>query len=135
MIFWPDFEDIVEMHDNLIIQFGGTFGIRDKGLLVSALEEPRQTMFGKEIYPNTESKVCEMSYLLTMNHCFIDGNKRIGAFALVYYLNKNGISFKPAPKELTGIFFSLAAGRLSRQDFFEWVASKANVRDFGNSRS
>ena len=70
------------MHDQLIERYGGTHGVRDEGLLDSAMSAPFQSFSGIDLYPPIIDKASRLCFGLVMNHPFYDGNKRIGALAL-----------------------------------------------------
>ena len=78
-------EQAIDIHTQLITETGGLDGIRDRGLLESALSAPFQTFDGEEIYPSTHQKAAQMCFFLINNHPFVDGNKRAGIhIALVF---------------------------------------------------
>ena len=84
-------EQIILLHHQLILKTGGTDGIRDEGLLESALEAPFQSFDGIELYPSVQQKAARLGYGLVKNHAFLDGNKRIGAHAALVFLALNKI--------------------------------------------
>ena len=93
-------EQILLLHSQLIREFGGSDGVRDYNLLESALETPFQSFAGEELYPTIHAKAARLGYGLIKNHCMIDGNKRIGAHAMLVFLAINGIEMKYTQKEL-----------------------------------
>jgi len=84
-------EQVLLLHSQLIESFGGSSGVRDDNLLDSALETPFQTFDGEELYPTLQAKAARLGYGLIKNHCMIDGNKRIGAHAMLVFLELNGV--------------------------------------------
>ncbi len=84
-------EQILMLHAQLINQTGGSNGVRDYSLLESAIESPFQSFDGEELYPTIQSKAARLGFCLIKNHCMIDGNKRIGAHAMLVLLKLNGI--------------------------------------------
>lgn len=76
----------VMLHELLIDKTGGSRGLRDEGLLESALVSPFQTFGGEELCPNAEQKAARLCYSLIKNHPFADGNKRIGILAMLVFL-------------------------------------------------
>ena len=82
---------VVMLHEQLIRETGGSQGIRDEGLLESALSVPFQEFGGVSAYPTIEHKAARLGYGLAKNHAFIDGNKRIGAHAMLIFLGLNHI--------------------------------------------
>ena len=78
-------EQILNLHSQLIKKFGGIDGIRDEGLLESALNNSYSAYFGLENYPTVEEKAARLAYSLTKNHPFLDGNKRIGVLIILIF--------------------------------------------------
>lgn len=93
-------EQILLLHTQLIGATGGSDGIRDVGLLESALESPFQSYGGEELYPSIQAKAARVCYGLVKNHAMIDGNKRIGAHAMLVFLALNGYEVEYMQKEL-----------------------------------
>ena len=114
-------EQILLMHEQLIDRYGGIHGIRDEGLLDSALAAPYQSFSGIDLYPTPISKAVRLCCGLVHNHPFIDGNKRIGALVLLVMLDLNHIEIIMSSTELEECILSLAAGNISDEVFFEWI--------------
>ena len=81
------FQDILLIHEAVIIEFGGLDGISDAGLVESAIESPFQTFDSEELFPSIEEKATRLAYGLVLNHGFNDGNKRVACTAFVVFLN------------------------------------------------
>ena len=79
-------QQVILLHKDVIAQSGGSSEIRDEGLLESALNAPCQTFSGMELYPTIVDKAARLGYSLIKNHAFVDGNKRIGAHAMLVFL-------------------------------------------------
>lgn len=84
-------ERILLLHQLMIAQTGGSDGVRDMGLLESAVESMYASFDGKDLYPGKEEKAARLGFSLIANHAFIDGNKRIGMYAMLTFLEVNGI--------------------------------------------
>jgi death-on-curing protein len=84
-------EQIILLHARLIKETGGTDGIRDNGLLDSALSSPYHGFEGKDFYPTVYAKIARIAFGLISNHAFIDGNKRIGTYVMLALLELNRI--------------------------------------------
>lgn len=124
MSFWFSKEDIICLHSTIVMKTGGQDGIRDEGMLESALATPLQTFDSVDLYPTIVDKLVRLSFELVMNHPFLDGNKRIGAFALTVGLKLNGIPFSFDDDEAIREFFGLTAGEINYDSFKDWVCSK-----------
>lgn len=83
---------ILLLHSMLVAQSGGMDGLRDEGLLDAAINMPLQTFGGQELYPTILEKAARLGYGLIRNHPFLDGNKRIGAHAMLVFLDINNIT-------------------------------------------
>ena len=114
-------EQILMLHSQLIEEFGGSDGVRDYNLLDSALESPFQSFGGEELYPTIQAKAARLGFGLIKNHCMIDGNKRIGAHAMLVFLAINGIEIEYTQKELYEMILSIADGSLEYENLFKWV--------------
>ena len=117
-------ETIICMHEQLIDRYGGSHGIRDEGLLDSAIQIPYQGFGEYEFYPTITEKAVRLCFGLVKNHPFIDGNKRIGTMALLTMLDLNHLSLRAAPSELTETILDLASGVLSYESLLEWVRDR-----------
>jgi death-on-curing protein len=116
---WITYEQAIALHARQLRRFGGAPGLRDEGMLRSALERPNN----KWRYEQAELPELAAAYAfgLARNHAFVDGNKRVAFMALVVFLTKNGIAFNPDPAQATSIILSLAAGEVSEQSLTRWI--------------
>lgn len=114
-------KQVLQMHSQLIEQFGGEAGIRDEALLDSALQSPFQTFDGEDLFPSVQAKAARLGYGLIKNHCMIDGNKRIGAHSMLVLLALNEIELKYTQKELYEMILEVASGEKEYDDLLEWV--------------
>lgn len=117
----PTLEDIITLHDKIVEQSGGSQGIRDLTLIDSAINTPFQTFGGFELYPTFEEKAARLAYNLTMNHAFFDGNKRIGAGALIFFLKINQRELLATDQEIIDLFLSVASKQKGYNELLEWV--------------
>ena len=111
---------VTALHSALIREFGGIDGIRDEGLLESALAAPFQTFGGEPVYPSLQAKAAQLGFGLIRNHPFVDGNKRIGAHTMLVFLAVNGIELRYEHQELIDIVLSGAAGQIDRLGLLKW---------------
>ena len=114
-------EEIVNLHDKLIIKTGGLNGVRDIGLLESAVFNSYSEFDGIESYPTIEEKAARLAYSIVNNHAFIDGNKRIGILIMLMTLKLNNIDLAYSQQELIYAGLSLADGRYQYDDILEWI--------------
>ncbi|OUO94743.1 type II toxin-antitoxin system death-on-curing family toxin [Cloacibacillus sp. An23] len=112
---------ILALHEYLIIETGGQAGLRDDGLLESALAAPFASFGSEELYPTLVHKAARLGFGLVKNHAFIDGNKRIAAHATLVFLAINGIELRYTQQELSDIFLKLAAGEAQYEDLLAWI--------------
>lgn len=112
---------VTALHSALIREFGGIDGIRDEGLLESALAAPFQTFGGEPVYPSLQAKAAQLGFGLIRNYPFVDGNKRIGAHTMLVFLAVNGIELRYEQQELIDIVLSVAAGQIDRQGLLQWI--------------
>lgn len=114
-------EDALAIHKLSIRRYGGLEGVRDKGLLESALAQPQQTFGGVELYPSLEEKAARYAFGIINNHPFADGNKRTGAAVMAVFLRANGARFKPRLIDMQDKIIALADGSLSFDELVAWI--------------
>jgi death-on-curing protein len=116
---WITYEQAIAIHSRQLRRFGGAPGLRDEGMLRSALERP----INKWRYEQSDMAELAAAYAfgLAKNHAFVDGNKRIAFMAMMGFLLKNGIAFSPEPAHATAIILSIAAGEVSEQSLTRWI--------------
>mgnify|MGYP004555502171 FL=1 len=112
---------ILLLHSALIEQTGGTDGIRDEGRLESALHAPFQSFAEQELYPSLLEKAARLGFGLICNHPFVDGNKRIGAHAMLVFLNINQIELCYEDDELIAVILSVASGTMDYNGLLSWL--------------
>ncbi|HJB67792.1 MAG TPA: type II toxin-antitoxin system death-on-curing family toxin [Candidatus Fournierella excrementigallinarum] len=112
---------VLLLHSSLIEAFGGSDGVRDEGLLESALAAPFQTFGGEPVYPSMQSKAAQLGFGLIRNHPFVDGNKRVGAHVMLVFLELNGIVLHYEQQELIDIILSVASGEIDRKGLLQWI--------------
>ena len=112
---------ILLLHEQLIAETGGSSGLRDEGMLDSALNTPFQTFAGKDVYPSLQQKAARLCFGLVKNHPFVDGNKRIGAHVMLVFLALNGIELQYTQTELSDVILQLAAGTIQSSDLLDWI--------------
>ena len=122
MTIVPTLEEIKTLHSKILKANGGLPGVRDENLLESAIAQVNQNVFGQELYPTLQEKVARLGYSLITNHCFNDGNKRIGFMAMMYMLTLNDIDLKVTSGNNSYKFIlDVAAGKKDYQDVVKWI--------------
>lgn len=114
-------EKILLLHKIMAEATGGSVGVRDEALLDSAIEAAFAGYGDREFYPAKEEKGARLGYALISNHAFLDGNKRIGIYVMLSFLEMNGIRIKCTDDELVVIGLSVADGRMKYEDLLQWV--------------
>ena len=114
-------EQILRLHSQLISETGGTDGLRDEGMLESALTAPFQVFDETEVYPSIQQKAARLGFGLVKNHAFIDGNKRIGAHVMLVFLALNHIELDYTQRELSVTILKVADGSYTFDDLLKWI--------------
>lgn len=114
-------EKVLLLHQLMAEATGGSVGIRDNGLLESALENCFATFNGVELYPTKEEKGARLGYSLISNHAFVDGNTRIGVYIMLSFLELNGIKIDATNDEVVAIGISIANGKMKYEELLDWV--------------
>ena len=116
-------DEAIAVHAAVIAKFGGVDGVRDEGLLESALAQPLQSFGGAELYPTDEAKACRYAYGIIKNHPFVDGNKRTATALMGASLRISGLAFRPRHDELLRAMLGVAEGSWDFDALVEWVHS------------
>ncbi|WP_039360108.1 type II toxin-antitoxin system death-on-curing family toxin [Candidatus Protochlamydia amoebophila] len=125
-MIYLSFEQIIELHDALIDKFGGLLGIRERGLLESALAAPMMAVFGVELHKTIYNKAAAYLFYIAKNHAFLDGNKRTAAAAALSFLRANGKSPKYNVEDFLEFAVSVAEGQADLDtisNYFEKICS------------
>jgi len=121
--------EVVDLHRALIAESGGATGVRDLGLLASALSQPRATFGGDDLHSTLIAKVAALGCSLALNHPFIDGNKRVAHASMEVFLLLNGLQIVADVDEQEQVMLNLAAGNITREDLEEWLAGHTASAD------
>jgi death-on-curing protein len=119
---WLETAIVIDVHAEQLALFGGADGIRDSGLLESALARPLNTF----AYGETSLAALAAAYAfgLARNHPFVDGNKRVAFASVIVFLGLNGIEFEVPPQEATGMILGLAAGEVDEEGLTRWTRDR-----------
>ena len=119
-------EQVKNLHNVLIDKTGGAGGIRDEGLLESALASSFHTFDGEELYPSTTAKIARIAYSLVNNHPFVDGNKRVGTYVMLVLLELNNIIVDFTDEDIIKIGLEMASGKMDDTQLLELILERAN---------
>ena len=114
-------DEIISIHEKLVEATGGSKGLRDKGLLESAVYSADASFGDVEMYPTVMEKAARLAYSLISNHAFVDGNKRIGVFVMLMTLKLNHIKITYTQAELSDLGLDAASGKAEYEDILAWV--------------
>ena len=114
-------EKVLLLHQYIASETGGSVGLRDEGLLESALESAFVTFEGKELYPTKEEKAARIGASLVSNHAFLDGNKRIGMYVMLTFLEVNGVRLQCTDEEIVRAGLALADGSMGYDELLSWI--------------
>jgi death-on-curing protein len=120
---WVEEDDCLSFHEKLLARFGGASGVRDRGLLLSALARPKH-LFAYE-QPSMFSLAAAYAHGIVKNHPFFDGNKRSGFLAAALFLESNGFRFTGTEEAAALKTLQLAAGDITTDEFAAWLAETA----------
>jgi death-on-curing protein len=109
------------IHSDLLQRYGGRPGLRDPGLLDSALAQPRMTVGGKFVHKTLFDKAAAYGFHVCKNHPFVDGNKRVAFVLMDIFLQKNGWEVTSNEEDAYSMMISLASGRLSKARLSKWL--------------
>ena len=114
-------ELVLFIHARLITEIGGEHGVRDLGLLQSAVARPQAVFDGNELYPGIYQKAAALLESSINKHPFVDGNKRTGITAAVLFLRINGHQLSASNEEMVSFVLSIASGNQSLEAIAEWL--------------
>jgi death-on-curing protein len=115
--------EVVELHQRLLAMTGGASGIRDLGLLESALAQPKASFGGVDLHPTVVDKAAALGFSLVANHPFVDGNKRIGHAAMEVFLVLNDHEIDASVDEQERLMLAVAAGVIDRPELARWLSA------------
>ena len=113
--------EVLKLHGMIIADSGGSDGLRDLGMLESALGQPRQTFDGEDLYPSLPSKAAALGFSLIMNHPFVDGNKGVGHAAAEALLMLNGFELTAQVDDAKAEILAVSASQRTREEFQDWI--------------
>lgn len=115
------FDEVIAIHDSMIELYGGSFGIRDIGLIQSAISRPQASFGGVDLYPTIFDKAAALFHSLMFNHAFLDGNKRTTMTTTARFLAINGYSVAVTQKEFVEFPIRVENKHLSLEKIASWL--------------
>lgn len=120
---------VLALHAMQVGRFGGGEGLRDRGGLEAAVARPQASFGGEDLYPDLPSKAAALMHSLVQSHPFVDGNKRVGAHAMLVFLAENGVEMDLVPRELVEVTVAVASGKLGPEALAIWIRQRSRERD------
>lgn len=114
-------EKVLLLHQIMAEATGGSAGVRDDALLESAIESAYATFDGQELYPSKEEKAAKLGFSLISNHAFVDGNKRIGMYIMLSFLDINGVKLDATNEDVVSLGLSVAGGSAKYNEILKWI--------------
>ena len=114
-------EKVLLLHQLIAEETGGSVGLKDEGLLESALSNAYATFDGEYLYATKEEKAASLGFSLISNHAFVDGNKRIGVYVMLTFLEAEGIKMTCTNEDVVELGLSVASGKMKYNDILEWI--------------
>lgn len=127
MLRYPRLRDVLFFHEEALRTSGGMPGIREIGLIESALARPRASFGGRQLYRTRWEKAAALLHSLVKNHGFIDGNKRVAWATVSYFLERNGHAILASPSEIVHLLLEVEADRLQVHDIARWLLTHARA--------
>ena len=114
-------EKVLILHQLIAGETGGSVGVRDMGLLDSALSNAYATFGGEELYKTKEEKAAALGFSLISNHAFVDGNKRIGVYVMLTFLEAEGIKMNCTNEDVVALGLAVASGDMKYDEILRWI--------------
>lgn len=114
-------DKVLLLHKLIAQETGGSIGVRDEELLESALEAAFSGFGDRDFYPTKEEKGARLGYNLISNHAFVDGNKRIGMYVMLTFLEVNGIHMDCTNDDVAQTGLAVASGKMDYDALLQWV--------------
>ena len=114
-------EKVLLLHQIIAQETGGEVGLRDQALLDAALAAAFAGVADREFYPSKEEKAAKLGFDLISNHAFLDGNKRIGMYVMLTFLEANGIGVEADNEEVASVGLAVASGAMKYEALLDWV--------------
>lgn len=124
-------DEALAIHAHQIVRYGGALGVRDRGLLESALAMPAASFSGQVLHASVAEQAAAYLFHLVRNHPFVDGNKRVGLACSLAFLRLNGIRVRASDDDLVDLVIGVAEGRRSKADVAVFFAERSKPASRG----
>ncbi len=114
-------DEVIAIHDNMVSLYGGSHGIRDLGLVESAISRPQATFGGNDLYPDIFLKAAALFHSLMFNHAFVDGNKRTTITSTARFISLNGYELRATDREFVDFPLRVENNHLSFEEIAKWL--------------
>ncbi len=125
-------EEALAIHADQLKRYGGSAGLRDEGLLRSALAQPEASFGGQWLHPDLPTMAAAYIFHLAQNHPFVDGNKRAATVCGLHFLHLNGQTVVADPQDLGDIILAVASGTAGKDDLATWL--RAHLKPWNGGR-
>lgn len=129
MIDYLTYDEVIELHQQVIATSGGLNGVRDSGAVESAVAQPQMGFGDQDSYVTIPEKAAALAFSIINNHAFLDGNKRTGHAAMELFLDSNGYDLLGSVDEQEQTILAVASGQMKREELSEWVANHSHPRN------
>src|SRR5688572_4030916 len=133
MVVWLEKAFVLAIHDRQVAEHGGGAGVRDEGLLESALARPQKLHAYGDPAPDLADLAAALAYGLASNHPFVDGNKRTAAVCCETFVELNGATLEADDPDLFPQYLALAEGKLAERDFAAWLRERLHLAPRGEA--
>lgn len=133
MIVWIEKALVLMLHDRQIAEHGGSAGVRDEGVLESALARPQQLFAYGDPPPGLAALAASLAHDIAKNHAFVDGNKRSAIVSCETFIELNGAELEASDAEIYPAILGLAEGRISETEFAEWLRTHLRFDPAGDA--
>lgn len=120
-------DEVIAIHDSMIDEYGGSHGIRDLGLIQSAIARPQSSFGGEDLYPNIFDKAASLFHSLMFNHAFVDGNKRTTIVSTARFLSINGYELEVNQEEFIAFPLKVENKHLSIKEISQWLSKNSKT--------
>ena len=127
MLLFLDLDDVNEIHAGQIERYGGSTGLRDSGLLESAVAQPQASFGGEFLHSDLFEMAAAYLFHIVLNHPFVDGNKRVALECSLVFLEINGVQIEASDDELVELTLAAARAERSKQQLAQFFRSKSEV--------